>query len=147
MILELLFGLTISAQELECLALNTYHEARNQSLKGQHAIVSVVLNRAKSEQYPSEICDVVKQAKVDKKGNPIKHACQFSWFCDGAPDKPKEDYAFEQILENVKTAYVNWHMGNDVTRGATHYHLKKYNPSWSNNLKRVATIQDHVFYK
>ena len=44
-----------------CLALNTYHEAKNQSLVGQIATAQVVMNRVEDDRFPNTICEVVKQ--------------------------------------------------------------------------------------
>ena len=46
-----------------CLALNVYHEAKNQSLIGQIAVAQVVMNRVKDERYPDNVCDVVYQGQ------------------------------------------------------------------------------------
>ena len=43
-----------------CLALNTYHEAKNQSLVGQVATAQVVMNRVEDDRFPNTICEVVK---------------------------------------------------------------------------------------
>ena len=72
-----------------CLALNTYHEAKNQSLVGQIATAQVVMNRVEDDRFPSTVCEVVKQDPTrpswedPEKEYPIKHRCQFSWYCDG----------------------------------------------------------------
>ena len=49
-----------------CLALNVYHEAKNQSLIGQIAVAQVVMNRVKDERYPDNVCDVVYQGQYYK---------------------------------------------------------------------------------
>ena len=46
-----------------CLALNIYHEARNQPVIGQIAVSEVVLNRVADDRYPGSICEVVYQAE------------------------------------------------------------------------------------
>ena len=43
-----------------CLALNTYHEAKNQSMIGQIATAQVVMNRVADKRYPNTVCGVVK---------------------------------------------------------------------------------------
>ena len=52
--------------ELECLALNIYHEARGEDINGQVAVSQVVMNRVDSNYFPSTVCDVIKQAKISK---------------------------------------------------------------------------------
>ena len=82
----------------ECLALNMYHEARGQGTAGLLAVSSVVMNRVKDERFPNTICEVVKQGPTreswKKNGTyyPIKHRCQFSWYCDGVKDDPQLFY-------------------------------------------------------
>ena len=87
--------------QAKCLADNMYFEARNQGTAGIIAVSNVVLNRVISDKYPATICGVVRQGPTreswrtrqtddpnDAVYHPIKHRCQFSWYCDGKPDKP-----------------------------------------------------------
>ena len=90
-----------------CLALNVYHEAKNQSFIGQVAVAQVVMNRVKDERYPNNVCDVVKQGLTYKwnPSIPIKNKCQFSWYCDGKSDKPKNKEAIKQALKVASGVY------------------------------------------
>ena len=129
-----------------CLALNTYHEAKNQSLVGQIATAQVVMNRVEDNRFPNTICEVVKQGPTrpswedPKKEYPIKHRCQFSWYCDGKSDVPKnekawrkaQDVAFLVLYDKIKL---------DVTEGATHYHATYVKPSWAKTKKRTTRIE------
>ena len=135
-----------------CLALNTYHEAKNQSLVGQIATAQVVMNRVEDNRFPNTICEVVKQGPTrpswedPKKEYPIKHRCQFSWYCDGKDDTPNnekawrkaQDVAFLVIYDKIKL---------DVTEGATHYHATYVKPSWAKTITRTTRIEKHIFYK
>ena len=47
--------------DAQCLALNMYHEARNQGSAGLLAVSSVVLNRVKDKRFPNTICEVIEQ--------------------------------------------------------------------------------------
>ena len=47
-----------------CLAQNIYFESANQPFAGRVAVANVVMNRADDVQFPTEICDVVYQAKL-----------------------------------------------------------------------------------
>ena len=81
------------ADESYCLAENVYHEARNQPKVGQMAVMSVTLNRVNDPRYPNTICGVTKQGPTRPSWQdetvmiPIKHKCQFSWYCDGKSDR------------------------------------------------------------
>ena len=80
--------------QAKCLADNMYFEARNQSWRGIVAVGMVTLNRVNDKRFPEILCEVVKQGPISKwwleqKGKivPIRHKCQFSWYCDGKSDK------------------------------------------------------------
>ena len=135
------------AESLICLALNGYHEAKNQSFMGQVAVAQVVMNRVNDARYPNTVCDVVKQAETYKYKPtiPIKNKCQFSWYCDGKSDKPEEPKAWRDAMHVANGVY-NGHIG-DFVEGATHYHAYYVNPSWAKVKKYVLRIDDHIFYK
>ena len=135
-----------------CLALNTYHEAKNQSMVGQIATAQVVMNRVEDKRFPNTVCEVVKQGPTrpswedPDKEYPIKHRCQFSWYCDGKSDVPKnekawrkaQDVAFLVLYDKIKV---------DVTEGATHYHATYVKPAWAKTKKRTTQIEKHIFYR
>ena len=137
-----------------CLALNIYHEARNQGLAGRVAVALVTLNRMRDSRFPDNICDVVKQGPVraswKKNGTfyPIRHRCQFSWYCDGKSDKPHQKAAWR-----AAKATANWFLDNeghyifDFTDGSTFYHAHYVKPEWSTRKQRTGRIEDHIFYK
>ena len=89
--------------EATCLAENVYHEARNQPLAGQMAVISVTINRVNDDRFPNSICEVVKQGphRPSWKGTgemiPIRHKCQFSWYCDGKSDKIYDEETYDNI--------------------------------------------------
>ena len=49
-----------------CMALNIYHEAKNQSMLGQIAVGQVVMNRVADSRFPDNVCDVVTEAVTYK---------------------------------------------------------------------------------
>lgn len=140
----------ISEEEVVCLAQNVYHEARNQSDRGQIAVTHVVLNRMESKRYPNTACKVIKQARY-RDGQLIRDKCQFSWYCDGRPDvnpdRPRDRQAWEKSLQSALDAYMLYHLGIDVTDGATYYHANYVKPWWRRHFERVAKIGTHIFYK
>lgn len=131
---------TVSKEDMSCLAKNIYFEARNQDIIGQIAVAYVTINRVKDYRYPNNICAVVKQGY--KKG---RRDCQFSWYCDGKPDKMLEAeekaLAYEIADAAIKGKFI------DVTKGSTHYHANSITPYWSKSLTRIAAIEDHTFYR
>lgn len=132
-----------------CLAKNIYFESGNQPLAGKIAVSQVVLNRVYSDAYPDTICDVVYQANwlENWKGNmiPIRHQCQFSWFCDGKSDVPEDSDTWMYSLL-VADSILNGDFG-DITEGSTHYHADSVYPYWADSLNETVTINNHIFYK
>lgn len=129
-----------------CLALNIYYEARNQPVVGQIAVSQVVLHRVKDKRYPNTVCKVVRQAKYSKGDTiPVRHKCQFSWFCDGKSDRPLEKDAFRWSVSLSKRILAGEFA--DLVDGSTHYHSDKVNPKWSADKKEIGKIGDHIFYR
>tara|TARA_X000001382_G_C3048352_1_gene140234 strand:- start:152 stop:571 length:420 start_codon:yes stop_codon:yes gene_type:complete len=132
---------------LTCLALNVYHESKNQSLIGQIAVAQVTMNRVRDERYPNNVCDVVKQGLTYKwnPSIPIRNKCQFSWYCDGKSDKPRDEHAWDKAMLVAHGVYY----GNldDFVEGATHYHAHYVLPSWASSKTYITRIDDHIFYR
>ena len=135
-----------------CLALNTYHEAKNQSTVGQIATAQVVMNRVEDRRFPNTVCEVVKQGPTrpswedPNKEYPIKHRCQFSWYCDGKSDVPKNEKAWKKA-QDVAFLVLYDKIKLDVTEGATHYHATYVKPAWAKTKKRTTQIEKHIFYR
>ena len=108
---------TIFANALMCMALNIYHEARNESTMGQLAVGQVVMNRVYDDRFPDNVCSVVKEGKPYN-GHPIRNRCQFSWYCDGLSDTPRNSKAFVKSQENAQIVLNGWF--GTFMDGATH---------------------------
>ena len=133
---------------LMCLALNTYHEAKNQSMIGQVATAQVVMNRVADSRYPNTVCEVVKQGPKYKGSDvPVRHKCQFSWFCDGKSDEPKRDSKEWFKAQDYARIVLSGRIALDVTEGATHYHATYVKPSWARTKTRTTRIESHIFYR
>ena len=133
--------------DYHCLASNIYWEARNQPLLGKVAVAQVVFNRVDHNRYPNTICNVVKQTKFYPSGRIDLHSCQFSWYCDGKSDEPKETWGFS--YEEAFYLAVDFMEDRplDITEGATHYHSTKVNPNWADTLDKIVQIEEHIFYR
>ena len=131
-----------------CLALNTYHEAKNQSMIGQVATAQVVMNRVADSRYPNTVCEVVKQGPKYKGSDvPVRHKCQFSWFCDGKSDEPRRDSKEWFKAQDYARIVLSGRIVLDVTEGATHYHATYVKPSWARTKTRTTRIESHIFYR
>ena len=133
---------------LMCMALNMYHEAKNQSMLGQIAVGQVVMNRVEDKRFPDNVCDVVTEA-VTYKGTdkPVLHKCQFSWYCDGQKDEPDFDSKEWWDAKEYASIVLSGTIMLDVTEGATHYHATYVRPAWAKTKKKTTRIDRHIFYR
>ena len=131
---------------LACMAMAVYFEARGEPLVGQSAVAHVIINRVEDQRYPNTVCEVVKQGPTYKwKANfPIRHKCQFSFYCDGKSDQPTDKAAYEMAKMISFGAMTG--RTYDPTSGATHYHAYYVNPDWANSKHMTVRINDHIFY-
>ena len=128
----------------QCLAEAVYYEARDQGWVGMLAVGIVVQNRVRSSRYPDDICSVVHQGRYWK-GNPVRHKCQFSYFCDGKPERPTERKPWAAAL-NISSLLLSNSIEVVGLEDATHYHTTNVQPRWSKSLTFRRVIGDHVFY-
>ena len=151
LILSLLFlhlhGKQVNAEEKEiaCLAEAVYFEARSEGLLSQLGVAVVILNRAKLNSYPSNLCDVVHQSRLWQ-GNPVRNKCMFSYWCDGKPERITDSDAYERSLFVAKMALNG--ITIELIRNATHYHARYVKPFWSTSdrFKRLGRFDTHIFY-
>ena len=154
----------VKPEEVECLALNIYREANNQSIAGQIAVGRVVMNRVLDRRYPADTCGVIFEGPVTESWKtrqqkdlpddqrvyyPRRDRCQFSWYCDGKKDEVinKENNRAWNTAENIAYQILAFDKWKDVLEGATHYHANYVNPKWSKTLRKIVVIDDHIFYK
>lgn len=132
--------------QVYCLAQNIYYEARGSNLADRAAVADVVMNRVEDTRYPNTVCEVVKQGKQDRNRNMVRNMCQFSWYCDGKSDIPRDVdlWADAQMLA-WSVLYFDKYDG--ITEGATHYHATYVNPKWAKDMQLVGRIGAHIFYR
>ena len=126
--------------QLECLALTIYFEARSQPLEEQSAVAHVAVNRAGHPEFPDSLCAVIKQGGQARRGR-----CQFSWYCDGRDNTPRETEAWQAALKRAEAVLEG--ESEDPTGGAIFFHHKRVRPKWSSVKERTREIGKHVFYR
>jgi hypothetical protein len=118
--------------ETRCLAGAVYFESKGESLAGQLAVARVVLARTKSGRFPSTICGVVYQPS------------QFSFVRGGK--MPRIDTGSTHWKNAVAISQIaldgSW---KSQMEGALFFHARYVSPGW--RLKRMGTIDNHVFYR
>jgi len=136
-------SIAVSKDELVCLALNDYWEARSESLAGRVAVAKVVLNRAMDRRFPQNLCDVVKESRVRNR----LHRCQFSWYCDAKADTPYEHKEWRMSLKIATAVLQKDSAIADPTGGALWYHADFTRPAWSSGYETTTIIGSHIFYR
>lgn len=129
-------------QDLTCLALNVYYEARGESLAGQLAVAEVTMNRVAARRYPATVCEVVYQKKWDRLRK--RYVSAFSWTEFDVVPHP-EGELWTQARNAAEAVY--YRTQPPVLDGALHYHATYIKPSWARGKKPVARIGNHIFYK
>lgn len=114
----------LAQSEKSCLASAIHYESRGESLKGQRAILDVVLSRSRTS--GKSLCQVVKA-----KGQFSFVSKQTKWLSEGASD---------MIIWRTFEA-------ESVVGDAEYFTHKRLRPKWTKKLIKVKTIGAHVFYR
>jgi N-acetylmuramoyl-L-alanine amidase len=145
-------NLSLDEKEVLCMAKNIYFEAALESTAGQLAVAQVTLNRVASKHFPNTVCKVVYEGRhytsSDGQRLPVRDRCQFSWYCDGKEDEPK-DVSRLWINSQELAKYILLKGDNfpDITDGADHYHADYIDaPKWTKKKIITAKIDQHIFY-
>ena len=163
-------------REMICLAENIYFESRAEGINGKAAVANVTRNRVESKDFPNTYCEVIYQGPVreswktkqhknladeDRVYYPIRHRCQFSWYCDGEKDIIWANYekTGETITLNAQAwrqsvEIAIWTLGygnmrvNDNTGGALYYYAHNLvYPHWADSKHLTVVIGNHTFMK
>lgn len=128
------------AKAEKCLADAIYFEARGEKVRGQIAVAQVVMNRVFSEHYPNTVCGVVYQ-------NAHRHlSCQFTFACDGKPERVDDADAWERAKKIAK-ATLDGRLWLPEVGKSTHYHAYWVRPSWVREMRRMYKFGVHTFYR
>jgi spore germination cell wall hydrolase CwlJ-like protein len=126
-------GTQTGDREMECLANAVYFEARSEPIEGQLAVAEVVLNRASSGRYPTDLCAVITQK------------AQFSFIRRGR--FPSADRGSEAWKKAVAIASIaRQKLAGNLPSSVLWYHATYVSPSWGRRLTRQTQIGLHIFY-
>ena len=146
-------SLVVDDKEVTCMAKNIFFEAAIESTAGKLAVAHVTLNRVDSKNFPNTVCEVVYQGphytSASGKQLPKRNRCQFSWYCDGKGDDPREgSRLWEDSQELAKYILLRQDELPDITDGALHYHASYIDaPNWTVRKKITTKIDTHIFYR
>jgi len=121
----------LTDEEAKCLATTIYYEARSESLTGQLAVAHVVLERARSGHFPSNLCGVVTQPG------------QFSFVRGGRLPTPTHVGQWRTARAIAQIALDgSW---TNPVEGALFFHSTRVSPGWKRD--RLTKIGGHIFYR
>ncbi len=127
-------------RQFQCLAEGVYFEARGEPRRGQVAVAQVIMNRVNHDEFPDTICGVVYQNQH------WRNRCQFSFACDGIPERITERAAWE-VAEDVSRQVLEGRDLIDTVKESTHYHATYVRPRWAPRMIRLDRVGLHIFYK
>jgi spore germination cell wall hydrolase CwlJ-like protein len=137
----------LSELEIDVLARTLWGEARSEGANGMRAVAHVILNRV-----------LIAEANGGEYwwGHDVITVCQkpyqFSCWNPADPNRPKlmkvdeADTEFATALRIARRAVLGC-LGDDITRGADHYHTVDILPFWAKGERPAVTIGRHHFYK
>ena len=148
-------------EELYCLALNAYHEARGVSMDEMIAVSQVVVNRVNRSVHGT-VCEVITEGPVRESWRtrqddtlkdeervyfPVRNKCQFSWYCDGKSDAIRNMTGWEDAVIAAYLVYNGY--GEDRVDGALYYYAHKQipMPNWAENMMVTAVLEGHTYLK
>lgn len=138
-------GSNLYVEDVTCLADTVYFEARSENILGQLAVAQVVMNRVFSSNGLETVCDVVYKGKMSKSGRMIKNKCQFSFYCDGKPERIHDIEGYNQ-----SSAVAALSMSGVYIQGleeATSFHAVGSKPKWVQKKVFLRRVGNHMFYK
>ncbi len=126
-------------EQWRCFTEALYFEARGETHKGLFAVAEVILSRVDSGDFRDDLCGVISQ------GTGRKHACQFSFTCDGYPETITNRAAWDRVGKVARVMMDG--APRTLTNGATYYHTIRVSPGWARRLAHTAQIGVHKFYR
>ena len=133
----------LSAPELtragDCMASAIYYEAAGESDAGQIAVAQVILNRLRHPRFPKDVCAVVYQGSEKASG------CQFTFSCDGSLARHPDPAGLARARRIADLALHG--LISPIAGQATHYHSISIVPVWAREMRKVAILGHHVFYR
>lgn len=130
--------------DVQWLTCAIYFEARSESLEGQYYVARAVMNRVADSRWPDTIEEVVRQ------GENKRNRCQFSFMCDGKPERIADEdawYVAQFVAYDVLSQ-----RGEEVASVtcAHSYHASSVKSPralrWFAKFDRVEKVGTHIFY-
>jgi len=125
--------------EHECLSEIVYYEAGG-AIAGGKAVAEVVYNRIKDGHFGSSICEIEHQGQGTR-------ACQFSFVCNGALNKPRNPRMWRQAEHLAAMIIGGVERLTNVTQGAIGFHAARVRVNFGTAMVKTVEIGGNVFYR
>jgi len=77
-------------------------------------------------------------------GQPVKHKCEFSYWCDGKIEEIDDPIAYHESISAASLLSEGVELLS--VKKALHYHAIYVRPFWSETYKKLTQIGKHIFY-
>lgn len=125
------------------LARAIYFEARGEGVGGQLLVAHSILNRVADPRWPDTIEAVVRQDERKR------HQCQYSFMCDGKPERIVEGVAWRQALAVATVTLEDYEVRGPLTCAHSYhasYVTNKAALRWFATLEESGKVGTHKFY-
>lgn len=123
-----------TAQDLQCLSKNIYHEAGVEPQAGKFAVAQVTLNRLRAGRWGKSICSVVYAR------------AQFSWTLNAKQRAEQPRGPLWEQSQTVAQAVLEQGYRVPDLESAVMYHADYVRPYWVKSVSRIQQIGRHIFY-
>jgi N-acetylmuramoyl-L-alanine amidase len=130
----------VNVEDLLIAARTVFGEARGESQDGKQAVANVLVNRWRKQ--------TGQFAKDDTLATTCLRHLQFSAWNQGDPnfDTIQEIGLGSKLFRACFKAVLDAIDGNDLTKGALHYHTKQISPAWAAGHEPCLDLGNHLFY-
>jgi hypothetical protein len=126
--------------DLRCLSLNIYHEARGSTLLDKMGVALVAINRQTA--YNKSICSVVYERRwIASQG---RWSSQFSWNTPSILGRRLENTAWD-VSQKIAWNVLHNNVA-DITKGAIYFHEKNQRMGWDRSSYNRNYFGSHVFF-
>lgn len=130
---------TLDIKTYNCVKEALYYEARGEPEQGMKAVLSVIHNRTKHQDFPSSYCSVIKQPMQFSYRNNTSYHKQLKIAYTASEQQVSmvaSDLAYRAATGAFKPSMIP---------SVLYYHSTEIKPKWSKNMKTYATIGHHKF--
>ena len=136
--------------QLNCLAVNVWHEAANQGEDGMRAVAAVTVNRLVSGRFGRDLCSVVtahwRTITRGTNGHVASYRTHWEFSWQGEPHATPSGPTWRQAQLIARKTYLAGDQEYDLSHGAKYYLNPRLTEVRRDPNAISAVVNDHVFY-